>query len=381
MVEKERTLELPTYFDEFLRDTNPTPRQRKVMIREHGLLRERLMNDSSLSKVLLATFIQGSQRRFTANRGSKDHPCDVDVVAVTNLPRSRTTAAYAHQIFQPFLERHYPGRYKAQDRSWCITVDDEVTMDLVPTSEPDSAEQRERILMRSLQDWRGEPGERPATGEFRSLSEAVLQDARRDRDFDKSEPLWIPDRKLLAWEKTHPLYLIGWTARRNEATNGHFIHVVRSTKWWRREVEPLPKYPKGYPLEHLVGECCPTGIQNVASGLVGTLEEMARRYAAEAERKQTPFLQARGIADPVVDVMRRVSGDDFAGFHARVSAASRLARQALEAEPVQESATLWGKLLGDKFPSPPAEKGKAPAIIGGYRQPERPARPEESRFA
>lgn len=375
-------MELPTYFDDFLRDTNPTPHQRQVMVREHGLLRERLMDDPVLKPVLLATFIQGSQRRFTANQGTKNHPCDVDVVAVTKLPRSRTTAAQAHQIFQPFLEHYYRGRYKAQDRSWCITVDDEITIDLVPTSEPDSPELQERILMRSLQDWSGEPGGRPASGEFRSLSEAVLQDARRDRDFDQSEPLWIPDRSLLSWEKTHPLFLIGWTARRNESTDGHFIHIVRSTKWWRRDVEPLPKYPKGYPLEHLVGECCPVGVKGIAIGLTETLKEMARRYAQEAARKQAPVLQARGITNPLVDVMRRVSGDDFAGFHARVSAAADVAQKALDAQSVYESATLWRKLLGDKFPPPPAEQpGKGPTIIGGYRKPDYPARPEESRFA
>ncbi|MFN7943053.1 MAG: nucleotidyltransferase [Thermoanaerobaculia bacterium] len=372
-------MELPTYFEDFLQNTAPTPRQKEVMIAEHKRLRERLMEDPHLRPVLLATFIQGSQRRFTANRGSTQHQCDVDVVAVTNLPRSTYTAAYAHHLFQPFLERHYAGRYEAQDRSWCITVDPEVTIDLVPTSEPDSRELREALQTKALRDWDAQPGSPQAGGaQFRTLSAAVLESARADRDFDKSEPLWIPDRTLQVWEKTHPLFLIGWTARKNEATGGHFIHVARATKWWRREIAPLPKYPKGYTLEHLVGECCADGIDSVAAGLSGTLEEMERRYAPYARRRETPFLPARGVRDPLVDVMRRVSGDDFAGFHEKLVVASDLAKRALEAATIDESSKLWRQLLGPEFPEPPS---KTSAFLGGFTQPSAPARPREGRFA
>lgn len=372
-------MEIPTYFSDFLQKTGPTPRQKEVMVREHNALRERLMADPTLKPLLLATFIQGSQRRFTANSGSKEHPCDVDVVAVTNMPRNSFTAAHAHSVFRPFLERHYPGRYEPQERSWCITVDDEVTIDLVPTSEPESLALREAVLLRSLRDWDAEPGVPlgRALG-VHSLTEAVLQDAKRDRDFDKSEPLWIPDRTLKVWEKTHPLYLIGWTARRNEATSGHFIHVVRVVKWWRREMEPLPKYPKGYPLEHLVGECCPGGIKSVAVGVAESLAEIERRYAPFAAHRATPFLPARGVVDPEVDVMRRVSGDDFAGFHTKVANAALLAHRALHAGTIRESAELWGQLLGPAFPPPPKEES---VILGGYTPPSRSARPQKGRFA
>lgn len=372
-------MELPTYFDDFLQNTSPTPSQKKIMTDEHKLLRERLMNDAALKPVLLATFIQGSQRRFTANRGDGQHPCDVDVVAVTNLPRSSFTAAYAHQLFQPFLERHYKGRYEPQDRSWCITVHEEVTIDLVPTSEPDSIALREAVKMQALREWDAELGS--AIGRepgVRSLKEAVLAASRRDRDFDKSEPLWIPDRTLQVWEKTHPLFLIGWTARKNESTDGHFIHVVRAVKWWRREIAPLPKYPKGYPLEHLVGECCGDAIESVASGLSGCLEEMADRFAPYARRRETPFLAARGVHDPLVDVMRRVSGDDFAGFHEKLVVASALAQRALQAATIDESCNLWRQLLGPDFPEPPS---KSSAVLGGFTQPAAPARPREGRFA
>jgi hypothetical protein len=371
--------EIPTYFDDFLPAIGPTKRQREVMAREHRVLRERLMADPTLKSHLIATFIQGSQRRFTANRGSKAHPCDVDVVAVTNMPRSSTTAAHAHHVFRPFLERFYPGRYEAQDRSWCITVDDEVAIDLVPTSEPDSIRLREAVVAKSIRDWDGDlasPTSRAMGAQ--SVTEAVLADARRDQDFDRHEPLWIPDRTLRVWERTHPLYLIGWTARKNQLTNGHFIHVVRIIKWWRREMQPLPKYPKGYPLEHLVGECCPNGLKSIAAGVATTLEEIASRYASAVGQSSTPLLPARGVPEPVVDVMWRVTGEDFAEFHANVRRAARIARRALEAETTKESATLWRELLGPEFPLPPTQDIR---VTGGFTPPSEPARPQEGRFA
>lgn len=232
-------MELSSYFGDFLPRISQTERQKQLIIEEHTKLREALMKYPTLKPVLLSTFIQGSQRRFTAIKGSSDHPCDVDVVAVTNLPRNSYTAEYAHSIFEPFLRAHYPGRYKSQDRSWCITVDHEVTMDLVPTSEPDSKALREAVISRKF-DWSLDTPRGAKTGAFlQDLSESILEAAQRDRDWDKEEPLWIPDRSVKKWEKTHPLYLIAWTAKKNLACNGHFTHVVKVLKWWRRHMEPL----------------------------------------------------------------------------------------------------------------------------------------------
>jgi len=359
-------MELPTYFDDFRIKTQPTERQRKVMSEEHIKLRELLAKAPELKDVLLGTFIQGSQRRATSLIGSAAHPCDVDVVAVTNLPRSRFTAAYAHKLFQPFLERHYSGKFKAQDRSWCITVDPEVSLDLVPTSEPDSPQVREAVRStKALRDW---------SPTFQTLTEAVKAEARDTADWDRTEPLWIPDRTLQIWERTHPLYLIAWTAKKNQACNGHFTHAVKAVKWWKREIQPNPKYPKGYPLEHLVGDTCPDAIKSVAEGLTRTLESIAANYRGHAARHETPFLQTRGISESQ-NVMKRVEGTDFAAFHANIESAARLARRALDAQDIHESASAWRQLLGPEFPAPPS------VVTGGYTPREKPTQLSEGRYA
>lgn len=338
-------MELPTYFSDFRQNTQPTPIQREVMAREHKKLREGLAQAPELKEVLLSTFLQGSQRRATANKGDTEHPCDLDVVAVTKLPRSRYTAEHAHRVFQPFLERTYKGRYEAQDRSWCIKVHPEVTMDLVPTSEPDSPQIAEVIRSKSLEGW-------SPWIEGRSLDEAFAAETDTVASWDKTAPLWIPDRTLKVWERTHPLFQIAWTAQKNKRCNGWFTHVVKAVKWWKREQASTPKYPKGYPLEHLVGECCPDSVTSVAQGLTLTLEAIVSKYAAEAARRETPFLQNRGI-DERQNVMKRVEGVDFAAFHANISTVARLARRALDADDLARSADLWRELLGDEFPKAP----------------------------
>lgn len=364
-------MNLPTYFDEFRTNTQPNELQRTVMIEEHTKLRELLAKAPELKKVLLGTFIQGSQRRATALKGSAAHPCDVDVVAVMDLERSTYSAAYAHELFHPFLERHYSGKYETQERSWCIKAHAEVTIDLVPTSEPDSDELREVVRSnKALRDW---------TPTFQQLTEAFTEEATAVSDWDRTQPLWIPDRKLLKWEHTHPLYLIAWTAKKNAACNGRFTHVAKAVKWWKREIQATPKYPKGYPLEHLVAECCPDGIKTVADGLTQTLERIASTYREHAARKQTPFLQARGITEPQ-NVMKRLLGEDFAAFHSHVESAARLARAALECADTRESAGLWQKLLGSEFPNPP-ETASIGTSAAGYTPREKPTRLSEGRYA
>jgi hypothetical protein len=381
-------MELPSYFDDFLSRIEPSDHQKQVMAREHKKLRELLDQDKALKPILLSTFIQGSQRRRTAKRGSKEHPCDVDVVAVTNLPRSSYTAAYAHGVFEPFLKRHYKGQFEAQARSWLIKVDEEVTMDLVPTSEPDSKELREAVLAKALTDWAGDLkqlSEGGGQGGLQSISKALLAEAEHDKNWDRSEPLWIPDRTLKVWEKTHPLHLISWTAKKNLACNGNFTRIVKIMRWWKCHQAPLPKYPKGYPLEHIVAECCPDGVKKVAEGLAATFAEISRRYAREAAAGSTPFLPARGVHDPEIDVMRRVreAHGHFRAFHTAATEAARLSKAALDSTTIAESAALWRQLLGEQFPTPPQET-KAPgsaAATAGFTAPPAPARPRESRFA
>jgi hypothetical protein len=128
----------------------------------------------------------------------------------------------------------------------------------------------------------------------------------------------------------------------------HYVNVVKTIKWWRRTQTSEPERPKGYPLEHIVGWCCPDDIESVAEGVTLTFEDIAQRFAPYAQNEETPSLEAWGL--PGNDVLARIDGEDFSTFHENVVEAAGLARQALNEEDPSTSRDLWHSLLGDEFP-------------------------------
>lgn len=175
----------------------------------------------------------------------------------------------------------------------------------------------------------------------------------------KSDPLRIPDRDADEWKDTHPLAQIQWTWQKNKLCNGHYVHVVQALKWWRR-LNNEPKYPKGYPVEHLIGQHCPDGITSVAQGVVQTLESIAASYAYELSWGQVPYLADHGVADH--NVFGRVSATDFAAFHGMICNAASLAREACDEKDAHESSKLWNSLLGSKFPITASTRSSARVI-------------------
>src|SRR5438046_3181332 len=100
-------MELPTYFNDFLSEIRLTSAQTEDCRTGHTTLRNRLLADEKLSKVIVNTFLQGSYRRATAVRPKGDSWADVDVIVVTKLHRDEYTPERALEQFVPFLEKHY----------------------------------------------------------------------------------------------------------------------------------------------------------------------------------------------------------------------------------------------------------------------------------
>jgi Second Messenger Oligonucleotide or Dinucleotide Synthetase domain len=377
-------MELPSYFADFLRDIRPSSNQFDDLRRGHTTLRDRLRDDAGLSSIYISDFLQGSYRRATAIRPKGEARSDVDVIVVTDLDRLRFAPQQAIDMFIPFMEKHYKGKYQVQGRSIGISLN-YVKLDLVVTSTPPSSDLRSLKSLSVINDaflndqleWtsNSEQGDRATTAEPRFLFEK----ASEENDW-RGSPLYIPDRDAAMWKRTHPREQIRWTWRKNEATNTHYVNVVKAIKWWRREMASDPKHPKGYPLEHLIGECCPDGITSIAQGITITLETIAARFAPNAALKTTPELSDHGV--PEHNVMQRVSGDDFAAFHALITSAAGLARRALDADTASLSAKLWHDLFGSKFPDPPVEKkSQSQSAYGGFTPRENATAIGTGRFA
>jgi hypothetical protein len=380
---------LPYSFKDFLTKIRPTKAQREGYRDGHKRLTDRLNADEGLKPVIVSTFLQGSYRRSTGVRPFGDGRPDVDVIAVTRLSSSQYSPQQALDLFIPFLERHYEGKWEQQGRSIGIELS-KVKLDLVVTSAPEEAEEgillSEAVtLSRSVEDleaWDlGDAMVKKSAAECgreRAWIEATLKRASW-----QLSPLEIPDREVNSWQDTHPLAQIDWTIEKNAATNQHYVNVVKALKWWRKVNYTTPKYPKGYPLEHLIGQCCADGISSVAEGVTRTLEEIRERYETQASLGISPYLQDHGVAQ---DVFHRVTGEEFTEFHGQVTEAAENARRAYDAEDERESAEAWIELFGDRFPKPPpggdGSKGSdGGSGRGGYTPRDEPSRVGKGRFA
>lgn len=368
-------MELPNAFKNFLAAIRPTENQRNDSRTGHSTLRDRLLADERLRKIVVSTFLQGSYRRATAIRPKGEIRSDVDVIVVTDLDRNDyPDPSKAMDLLVPFLDEYYIGKYRRQGRSFAIELS-YVDLDLVLTSAPSEADKRLYKSAAVMVD--STPDEEPdwmLTESWRPQSErgpGWAAKASIEPEW-KTAPLWIPDRDGGIWEQTHPLEQIKWTWGKNTRTKGHYVNVIKALKWWQR-VHYDGDQPSGYPLEHLIGQTCPDGIGSVAEGVTRTLEAIVTCYGGYAQSRQTPFLADHGV--PTHNVLGRVSGEEFADFHDHARAAAPIARSALEETDRRASARLWRQLFEERFPGgeggedeeTPPSGSKGPFVAAGVK--------------
>ncbi len=372
---------LPTYFKDFVSNIALGRSTRDELISAHTTLRQRLSQAEDLKDIFVGTFLQGSYRRSTGIRPTQGKRADVDVVLVTSLDSGKTTTKQAFDRFVPFLDKHYKGKWERQGRSFGVSMS-LIDFDLVITATP---EESARLVVtsesvqadRDLEDagtW--QPSALWAT----AADDEVLKEASAKQW--NTKPLRIPDREAKEWDDTHPLEQIRWTHAKNKSTSGHYLGVVRAIKWWHRLKNDELEHPKSYPLEHIIGDCCPDQIKSMAEGVTRTLETMATRYDAEISLGKTPTAWDRGVQH---DVLKRIKPGQFKEFIVKVRAAAKEARRAFDKTPPQESCKLWREFFGTEFPEcgddgngnvdPPTDPK------GGFTEPAGPANPTKTRFA
>lgn len=375
-------MELKSEFADFLTEIRPTTNQRNEMKSAHETLRARLNADEALSPIFVSDFLQGSYRRHTAVRPKGDKRSDVDIIVVTKLAEAEYTPERAMALFEPFLEKYYAGKWRKQGRSFGIDMS-HVSLDLVITSAPSESElgvfKSDAVTsdddLLDAPDWRLHKSWLSLGHRSRLDARDLLKEASMGREWALS-PLRIPDRDARRWDDTHPLEQIRWTRDKNATTDRHFVNVVKSVKWSRIEMHPDAKHPKGFPLERMVGDCCPDRIGSVAEGITLTLEAMVSKYGSGK-----PVLPDYGV--PHHDVLGRITRADFATFYEQTKAAALIARKAYDSTDRAESSELWRELLGSKFPKC-EDDGSGTGGGGkkaGFQEPSTRAVPGSGRFA
>ena len=323
-------MELNDQLRELVTEISPTDSQQRELRDAHIRLRERLMADEYLKPLIVGTFLQGSYRRHTAKRPESGDKPDVDIVVVTRLNRHEYTAEQAMNVLRTFLNRYYPGKWRKKGRSVGIEMG-KVKLDVVLTSAPSEA--LERSLIKAMQQ-ENDYGDTLDTG-----------------DEWRNEPLWIPDREAKNWQRTHPREQIRWTQEKNRRTNGHYIHVVKLVKWWWQTQHPEQEHPRSYPLEHIVGDCCPDGVTSLAQAFTETMERIARYNPAAGSPD-------RGV--PEQNVLKRITMADGSRFQQFAVQAAALARRACNSKDEGESANLWRQIFGNKYTIRKSQSGFTP---------------------
>lgn len=324
-------MNLVTYFNDFLKDIRLTENQVNDLKTGHKTLSKRLNEYEDLKNKIVAMFLQGSYKRSTAIRPTNCKRSDVDLVVVTNLSNEEYSPKEAIDLFIPFMEKYYQGKYRKQTRSIGIELS-YVDLDIVITTAPSEIENN---LIKS-----------DIIQSYEEIDELNIDDVSSW----KTEPLLIPDRDRNEWDKTDPLEQIRKTIEKNKLCNGHYINVVKALKWWKLKVDTEKKPPKSYPLEHFIWNNCPDEIESVAEGVVRTLENIVLNYP------EKPVLEDHGV--PEHDVFERITEEEYDSFYELVKSASEIARQAYDSLDKEESINKWKELFGNKFPNPPKNEFK-----------------------
>lgn len=233
-------------------------------------------------------------------------------------------------------------------------------------------------LMTPSYDWRLSKGW--LEPDLMKATNYLSEEVRKEAEW-KMEPLWIPDRDADIWEETHPLEQIRWTRDKNKITNGHYVNVVKALKWWRTLKVTDLKYPKGYPIEHVIGDCCPDDAASIADGVVRTFENFVEKFSTNRFWKTVPKFPDRGV--PSHDVWHRITVNDFVTFYDHMKDYAARAREAYEEKSLRKATEKWQDIFGTKFPLAPqdddgSDKGPGPS---GFTPRTDVSQPGSSRFA
>lgn len=334
-------------FSDFLQEIRPTKANKQDYIDGHKTLREKLQDSDSLDDIHVADFLQGSYARSTALKPVEGEKSDVDIVFVTSLDKSDYhDPEEALRECVPFLKDNYPNdKWEMNNRSFEIKQEN-VDLDLVLTAAPSEATKSEITANNSVSDLSVEEGLDPE--EYNDALENMGYETGTESEDWRVDPLDIPNCYQERWDQTHPLYVSAWTTEKNQETDGHYVNVVKAIKWWKRTQVDYPKRPKGYPLEHIVGTCCPNDIESVAEGITRTLETFEFRYRDDAMQENTPTMPDRALSSQ--NVLERIDGEDFAEFYHQAVEAGRTAREAFDEDDPSAARDKWASILGDDFP-------------------------------
>ena len=172
--------------------------------------------------------------------------------------------------------------------------------------------------------------------------------ARASSSTDPQAPLEVP-RRADGWHDTAPSEYTDWCRDQGP----RFARTVKMLKRWREHHQPARLNIKSIVLQVLAATNLGTQ-RSDGEALVATLEAIQAALANSPDsppRIPNPVLEAENLA-------ARWEPEAYRNFRKELDEGAALARRALDSDDEAESYELWGKLLGDDFPTLPSDLAK-----------------------
>lgn len=303
---------LPSYFDRFVSNVEPTDERMAAVASAHGVLREHLVEDADLAHPVLETFLSGSYRRETAVQPIKD--VDVMVVLdgyegsdVSDFPTPSAVFSDLKAALQTFYENV---ELADQRRSIGVTLpDDDIVLDVVPAIAPDG--------------------------------------------FDST--LYVPDRERSQWLHSNPKAHIANATDVNDQSGGKFKPVTKAFKWWRSRLDENRR-PKSFLLETLISAEVVLDGENAADCFVRTLDQLVDRCALDIGEGRVPFVEDPGAPGDNLSVSCGWTFADARWFLEQLRVAQSNVKKAVAAATKSESVACYRAIFGLEFPAVDGEE-------------------------
>jgi len=289
-------MELPSHFQKFLSNVEPTNNQKAEASTGHAALRSRLEKDDEYKTYFQDSFLSGSYGRDTAVRPIRD----VDIIIVGDYPEICWKPELALFHLRRILSKYYDN-LTTQNRSIHVALS-YVEMDIVPAIKA------------------------------------------------KDDFLKIPDRALQNWVISNPRKHIELSTAINTSRNGWYKPLVKALKCWQDNRMDDSWKPKSFLLECLVYDYATNSpIDSIPKAMEGFFWFIHNKYKAhrEANRFSPVIFDIGGTGN---DVAKKWTYQAFSNFMDEVYHSWSLSYQALASQNEAESIDKWRQLLGDAFP-------------------------------
>lgn len=327
-------MELPTYFEKFVSNVQPTEERISAVADGHNTLRGHLQDDAELAYPVADSFLSGSYARKTAIDPIKDADI-ILILELTTLSEDRREPRPRHVLenLRTAIDAFYDDvNLETQRRSIQVLLPDvDVRMDVVPAMAPDG----------------------------------------------KGEELFVPDYEQNIWVPSKPIGHIEWTRIKNAESNGQFVRVVKALKWWRGRALTKAGGPKSFLLEVMAGhhlhtsDCLPVTF-------VRTARAMRDALAASYDRGEMPTVPDPSLADNDLAASCGWTRPQVKAFIDALRTLIDVAQRAIDAQTKEESIRLWQSVFGDPYPSSltdEEDRALAKSLAVGRPEPTRVLRP------